>query len=810
MYLYFILLTRILDNERLQDEEGRDIPRRAGVSSFGFGGTCAHIVIEEAPEVSYVQPTNKPAYLMTLSAKTESSLQQMIKNLEGWLSQQTKINSLEDISYTLNVGRSHFARRCAWVVDSIEELQDSMRQVSEGKLPANVFMSVESKEQPRNQAIFKELFKALMQDITQIDKLSPSDYRDKLSALANFYAEGYELDWELLHQGESKQKISLPTYSFTKEKYWIPEGTFVEETTTIQSTVLHPLLDKNVSTLSAEIFTKVLTGNEFYLADHHVKGKAVLPGAAYIEMARAAGMLAMPDEHVVRLRNIIWERPIVMGTEPQTVTISLYPEENGVTFEVTTAVNENELQVHAQGKILTVASPVEPQALALGLIKARCLQHQNREDIYTYYRSMGLEYGPGFQVIQSLSSNEREVLAKIQLPAHLESGKEAFVLHPSLLDGALQATVGFMQEEHALSLPFSLGEIEIFGTLPSTCYVYASLLADKEKADLKKFQIQMVDESGKVKVVIKDFTVRVFREEGSEEKAQVYAYHPAWECKPITNESVALKGPIWVFDEESGLVDELRKQFPAESILPILLSAENDVTQVQRLKEEKGLPRYIIYRHPSEEEKVGAEILYPLFYLAQALSQEPLKDEIQVCCVNERESLFTQSLAAFAKTVRLEHPNLKYRVITLPDLKEKGITTLLSELSQSEIEVRYDKENKRWIKTYKEIIPPKESSSNILLKKYGVYLITGGAGGLGLIFARYLAQHYQAKLILTGRSALKEKQQSMLAELEKLGANVLYVRADVTKRKDLENVLKKIKQRFGFIKWRNSQCGCVT
>ena len=54
----------------------------------------------------------------------------------------------------------------------------------------------------------------------------------------------------------------------------------------------------------------------------------------------------------------------------------------------------------------------------------------------------------------------------------------------------------------------------------------------------------MVDESGKVKVVIKDFTVRVFREEGSEEKAQVYAYHPAWECKPITNESVALnEGP---------------------------------------------------------------------------------------------------------------------------------------------------------------------------------------------------------------------------------------------------------------------------
>ncbi len=78
-------------------------------------------------------------------------------------------------------------------------------------------------------------------------------------------------------------------------------------------------------------------------------------------------------------------------------------------------------------------------------------------------------------------------------------------------------------------------------------------------------------------------------------------------------------------------------------------------------------------------------------------------------------------------------------------------------------------------------------------------MITGRAGGLGLIFARYLAKQYQAKLILLGRSELKAAHQTLLAELEKQGAEVIYLRGDVTKRTDIEAVLKKIKARYGFL-----------
>lgn len=100
----------------------------------------------------------------------------------------------------------------------------------------------------------------------------------------------------------------------------------------------------------------------------------------------------------------------------------------------------------------------------------------------------------------------------------------------------------------------------------------------------------------------------------------------------------------------------------------------------------------------------------------------------------------------------------------------------------------------RWIKTYERlpVTPPYVQR----FRKHGVYLITGGLGGLGLAFARYLAQHWQARLVLLARSTSPEKL-SAVADLERLGARVRVVQSDVADGQQLSQALESLASDFG-------------
>ena len=96
-------------NTKLCEWRTNGTPRRAGVSSFGFGGTNAHVVLEEAPTPP---PSGKsrPWQLLMLSAKTPSALEMATANLAAHLKQHPHLK-LADVAYTLQVGRRAFDHR---------------------------------------------------------------------------------------------------------------------------------------------------------------------------------------------------------------------------------------------------------------------------------------------------------------------------------------------------------------------------------------------------------------------------------------------------------------------------------------------------------------------------------------------------------------------------------------------------------------------------------------------------------------------------------------------------------------------------
>ncbi len=109
--------------------------RYAGVSSFGLGGTNAHIILEEAPlAVGSWQLTVGSPQLLTLSAKTEESLEQLSTRLSDFL-QKNKQDSLADAAFTLAVGRQHFAKRRALLFAEGKEKPELITAQSEIRNP---------------------------------------------------------------------------------------------------------------------------------------------------------------------------------------------------------------------------------------------------------------------------------------------------------------------------------------------------------------------------------------------------------------------------------------------------------------------------------------------------------------------------------------------------------------------------------------------------------------------------------------------------------------------------------------------------
>jgi phthiocerol/phenolphthiocerol synthesis type-I polyketide synthase E len=106
-------------NSRLQEWKSDGLKLRAGVSSFGVGGTNAHVILEQAPEIE-PSSASREHQLIVISAKSGSALETASRNLAKHLRQHQGEN-LVDVAYTLQVGRKKMGHRRAMVCRDVQE-----------------------------------------------------------------------------------------------------------------------------------------------------------------------------------------------------------------------------------------------------------------------------------------------------------------------------------------------------------------------------------------------------------------------------------------------------------------------------------------------------------------------------------------------------------------------------------------------------------------------------------------------------------------------------------------------------------------
>ncbi len=151
-----------------------------------------------------------------------------------------------------------------------------------------------------------------------------------------------------------------------------------------------------------------------------------------------------------------------------------------------------------------------------------------------------------------------------------------------------------------------------------------------------------------------------------------------------------------------------------------------------------------------------------------------------------------------------------------PRLRDALTQQLLSELAIEKPEplIAY-RGNHRWLRSYEKLSLTK--NTEFVFREGGVYLITGGLGGVGLTLAQHIARQVRTRLVLVGRSAFPDisewatrlsnhdeddevrQQIEKLQVLQALGAEVFIARADVTSREDMKRVINETHEKFGKI-----------
>ncbi|MEU3019160.1 MULTISPECIES: SDR family NAD(P)-dependent oxidoreductase [unclassified Nocardiopsis] len=293
------------------------------------------------------------------------------------------------------------------------------------------------------------------------------DPRDRfLTALAEAHCLGIGVDWAKV-LGEGAGRVPLPTYAFQHRRYWLTEPVLSGDPSSVGlNSADHPLIGAwtPLGGTGQTLFTGRLdTEGTPWLTEHALSGRALLPGAATVELLLRVGHLCdRPEIAELTLSAPLEPDPDGGGTPVQVIVDA--PDLRGTrAFRLLSATADGrEWTEHAQGLLAPATrtpapTPVPPGPGASELAVA---------GVYELLEARGVRYGPSFQGLRTVRAEGSRTWAEAG-PATLPADAAAMTgPHPVLLDAGLQSLLlreADEGESPRLLMPFSWNGVRAYG-----------------------------------------------------------------------------------------------------------------------------------------------------------------------------------------------------------------------------------------------------------------------------------------------------------------------------------------------------------
>ena len=856
-------------NTQLSNWQTNGKPRRAGVSSFGLGGTNAHVVLEESLTITPAGPS-RPWQLLLLSAKTATALEAVTTQLTHHLQQHPEIG-LADVAFTLQVGRWPFEHRRMVVCQGSDDMVQALKNLD----PKRVLTRIS--EEGRRSVIFMfsgqgSQYLQMGRDLYEHELV----FRKHVDRCCELLQSHLKLDLrQVLYADPSTEEVAaqLQQTAIAQPALFVIEYSLAQ---LWQEWGVHPeaMIGHSIGEYVAATMAGVFS-LEDALAVVATRGKLMQqlpPGymlAISLPEQQVQSWLEQSSQQNSACQIAVVNSPsacVVSGSQKAVASLQNQLSAQGIAcrrlhtshafhsemmepilepFEQalkTIKLNPPRIRFisNVTGDWITAEQATSPSYWGQHLRQAVRFS-AGVSKLLEQFEGVFLEVGPG-RTLSTLTTQHLPPQAKQQVLSSLHHAKEAesdvrFLLQTLgrlWLAGVNIDWSGFYAHEqrHRLPLPtypFERQRYWIEPPKPGANNGSTPLSLGKKPNLADWFYLPFWKPSvpparpKSAELTSQESCTLVFMDEcglGSHlVKGLETVYKEVITVKVGSEFTQLSEGRYTLNPGHRDDYDALLKAIAAQQKVPERIVHLWNVTPVSET--ESGLP---------EVEKAQERGFYSLLFLAQAIGKQNLSEELQLTVISnnlqsvtgeEQLSPEKATLLGPVKVISQEYPNISCCSIdvVLPTAggwqQEKLTDQLLTELRLpiSERVIAYRGHN-RWLQTF-EPVRLEESIETPRLRKTGVYLITGGLGGIGLVLAKHLAEAVQAKLVLTGRSAFPAREEwsswletheetdstsrkiRQVQELEALGAEVLVISADVADLSQMREAITQAQQQFG-------------